>query len=62
MQNEYKVISDYSLEQLILSVTHYLEEGWQLVGGISATKFNENPDDIKEDGVDTLLYLQAMAK
>lgn len=59
---DYKVISDYSLGHLEESIKSYLEEGWQLVGGINIILFNENPDYPKKEEVDTLFYSQAVAK
>ena len=52
---EYNVITDYSLEHLIQSISHFMNEGWQLAGGISTVLY------VKEE-FDTILYSQAIFK
>lgn len=60
---EYKVIQDYSLEHLQISVSNSLTQGWSLVGGVAITHtwFNEN-DEISDKGKPRILYAQAVTK
>lgn len=62
MHTEYKVVTDYSLEQLTYSITHWMQNGWQPIGGISMIVYVNNPDEYKEEGADPILYAQALVK
>lgn len=57
---EYKLISDYSTVHLEQTISHYLNEGWQLAGGIATAVYVSNPDEINPDGYEPMLYTQAI--
>lgn len=63
MVNEYKVLSDFSLEHLISSVNSSIQQGWQPLGGISITHTKLNSDqEVDGKGKATIIYVQAMVK
>lgn len=63
MYSDYKIISDFSIEQFENSVKHYLKEGWQLVAGINVMLYMNNPEGYKhDDGSNMAFYSQAIAK
>ena len=59
---EYKIISDYSTNQIEFTISYLLQQGWQLAGGINVIVHNNNPDYPKADEQDTLLFIQALVR
>ena len=53
---EYKVITSYSPIEFGQLVTQTINDGWQLVGGVSTTAVP------KEAGVYQMVYSQALAR
>ena len=62
MFTDYKVVSDYSEKHLEMSVASLLKQGWQPTGGINVVPYPNNPDEYKKEGIDTMMYSQALVK
>ncbi len=53
---EYKVITHHAPPEFAQQVSKELQDGWQLIGGVSITAV------LKEAGVYQTIYSQALAK
>lgn len=60
---KYEIIEEFQLEKFKHAVERYLEDGWQLVGGVSVTLVYLNSNRVLDkDGRPSLLMSQAVAK